>query len=170
VQKNGHWGNATEVPGSASLNKGGNGFVSAVSCPASGECIAGGYYTNSSAHGELFLTSQHSGHWGKATELPGLAALNKGSTAEIYSLSCSSPGNCSGGGYYELSSFREVAFVITESGGHWGKVQRVPGIATLSAGGDSGLNQVSCKSDGHCSATGYGDTSHRGLAFVVSRT
>jgi hypothetical protein len=36
---------ATEVPGSAALNKGGNAVIYALSCPAPGNCAATGYYT-----------------------------------------------------------------------------------------------------------------------------
>lgn len=171
VEMNGHWGNAAEAPGTGSLNQGGSAQVTAASCPAAGACAAGGFYLNSSGHLGLFLTSQHNGHWGKAEAMPGLQTLNKGSSAQIYSLSCSSAGNCSGGGYYENSSFREFAYVITESAGHWAKAQPVPGISSVSAGGDSYADQVSCPSDGHCAASGFGsDASHRGVAIVVSRT
>jgi hypothetical protein len=169
VQKGGHWGNAVEVAGS--LNAGGGAQLTAASCPAAGACVAGGYYENAAGHLELFLISQHSGHWGKAGKLPGLLTLNKGPDSQFYSLSCSSAGNCSGGGYYNNAKFREFAFVITESGGHWGKAEQAPGITSVSSGGDSGVTQVSCPSAGHCTATGYATSgSHHGLAYVISRT
>jgi hypothetical protein len=169
VQKSGHWGNAFEAAGS--LNAGGGAQLTAASCPAAGACVAGGYYENAAGRLELFLISQHQGHWGKAGKLPGLLTLNKGPDSQLYSLSCSSAGNCSGGGYYNNATFREFAFVSTESGGHWAAAKRVPGITSVSPGGDSGVSQVSCLSAGHCAATGYGtDGSHHGLAYVVSRT
>jgi hypothetical protein len=164
MQKNGSWQNAKEVPGTASLNKGGNGQLNVAFCPAAGACVAGGYYTDKAGHGQLFLISQHKGSWRTAETLPGLLTVNKGSTSEVYSLSCSSAGNCSAGGYFENSSFRELAFVITESGGHWARLQRVPGIAGLTSG-DSQVAAVSCTSAGHCSAAGSA-----GTAFVLSRT
>jgi hypothetical protein len=171
VQQGGKWRNAFEVPGSAGLNSGHNGEVTAISCPSAGYCAVGGYYTNSSGHGELFLISQSKGNWGKAKEIPGLAALTKGSTAEIYSISCSSAGNCSGGGYGENSSFREIAFVVTETGGRWAAAEREPGISSLSPAGDSALNQISCRSAGHCTAVGYGvDSSHHVIGWAATRT
>ncbi len=169
VQKGGHWGNAFEVAGS--LNIGGAAQLTAASCPVSGACVAGGLYENGAGKQGLFVISQHRGHWGKAGKLPGLLTLNTGPDAQFYSLSCSSAGNCSGGGYYNNASFRELAFVITESGGHWGKAERLPGITSVSSGGDSDVTQLSCPSAGHCAATGPGtDGSHHGIAFVVSRT
>lgn len=171
VQQSGKWRNAFEVPGTAGLNKGHNGQVTGISCPSTGNCGVGGYYTNSSDHGELFLINESKGKWGRANEIPGLAALTKGSTAEIYSISCSSAGNCSGGGYGETSSFREIAFVVTESGGQWGSAMLVPGIGSLSSGGDSGLNQISCRSAAHCTAVGYGDnSSHHGIGWAATST
>jgi hypothetical protein len=171
VQKAGKWRNAFEVPGTAGLNKGHDAQVTAVSCPSAGNCAVGGYYTNSSSHGELFLINQSKGSWGKAKEIPGLAALTKGSTAQIYSISCNSAGNCSGGGYGENSSFREIAFVVTETGGRWGSAESVPGITSLSSAGDSGLDQISCRSAGHCTAVGYGEnSSHDAIGWAATRT
>lgn len=171
VQKRGKWSNAREVPGTAGLNRGHNAQVTAIACPSAGNCAVGGYYTNSSGHGELFLISERNGSWGKAREIPGLAVLTKGSTAQIYSISCSSAGNCSGGGYGENSSFREIAFVVTESSGQWGSARRVPGISSLSSAGDSGLDQISCRSLGHCTAVGYGENgSHDGIGWAATRT
>ncbi|HEY1620657.1 MAG TPA: hypothetical protein VGG25_23740, partial [Streptosporangiaceae bacterium] len=133
VQKSGHWGNAFEIAGS--LNADGGAQLTAASCPAAGACVAGGYYENAAGHLERFLISQHLGHWGKAGKLPGLLTLNKGPDSQLYSLSCGSAGNCSGGGYYNNATFREFAFVSTESGGHWAAAKRVPGITSVSPGG-----------------------------------
>ena len=50
-QKNGRWGWAEEVPGSAALNAGGNARVASVSCAPGGYCTAGGYYTTGAGTG-----------------------------------------------------------------------------------------------------------------------
>ena len=42
TEKNGIWGTAKEVPGTAALNKGGNAQVNSVSCATAGNCSAGG--------------------------------------------------------------------------------------------------------------------------------
>jgi len=39
------------------------------------------------------------GSWGKAVEVPGLAALNTGGDAAVTSVSCPSAGDCAAGGY-----------------------------------------------------------------------
>jgi hypothetical protein len=102
--------------------------------------------------------------------MPGILSHNKGSSTQVYSLSCTSAGNCSAAGYYENAAFREFAFVITESGGRWGSVTEVPGIGSVSPGGDSGVSQLSCPSAGHCVGVGYASSAaHEDQAFYVRR-
>jgi hypothetical protein len=169
TQKNGHWKNATQARGTGKLNVGGGADLTAVSCPSSGNCTAGGFYTNSSRL-ELFLITEHKGSWGTAMTMPGIASHHQGSSTQLYSLACTSSGNCAGGGYYENAAFKEIAFVITKSGGHWYSLKKVPGIGSLSAS-DSGINQLSCPATGHCTGVGYGSTStHTGLAIYTSRS
>ncbi len=70
-QVNGTWGTAIEVPGTAALNTGGNAQIDSVSCASAGNCSAGGFYTDSSGHGQAFVVSEVNGKWGKAEEVPG---------------------------------------------------------------------------------------------------
>jgi hypothetical protein len=55
---NGTWHTAIEVPGTAALNQGGDAQIDSVSCAAAGECGAGGFYQDSSGHGQAFVVSQ----------------------------------------------------------------------------------------------------------------
>jgi hypothetical protein len=52
------WGKAIEVPGSGTLNAGGNASVASVSCASAGNCAAGGTYRDSSGHLQAFVVSQ----------------------------------------------------------------------------------------------------------------
>jgi hypothetical protein len=54
----GTWGNATEIPGLATLNAGGNASITSVSCRAAGNCAAAGTYTDGSGHTQAFVASQ----------------------------------------------------------------------------------------------------------------
>ena len=92
----GAWGPAREV--AAALNTGGGAAINSVSCGSAGNCSAGGYYSDSSGHGQAFVISETNGTWGKAKEVA--AALNTLGVAAINSVSCASAGNCSAGGYY----------------------------------------------------------------------
>jgi hypothetical protein len=172
VETKGTWQRAQEVPGTAALNAGGFAEVYSVSCPSAGNCGAGGYYTDSSGRAQAFVAGEVKGRWGSAVEVPGTAALNTGGLAQVNSVSCASPGNCSAGGDY-LSRVgkgdKSQAFVAGEVKGRWGSAVEVPGTAALNTGGLAQVSSVSCASPGNCSAGGdYTDGSGHTQVFVVS--
>jgi cytochrome c551/c552 len=169
-QANGTWGKAREVPGTAALNQGGmSAGVASVSCPAAGTCSAGGSYTDSSGHQQAFVASQANGIWGKAREVPGTAALNKGNTG-IGPVSCASAGNCDAGGTYVDGSGHLQVFVASEVHGTWGKAEEIPGTAALNQGGDAVIGSLSCAPAGTCSAGGQYAPGSGVEAFVVNKT
>jgi hypothetical protein len=173
----GTWGTAEEVPGSAALNAGGRAAINSVSCSSAGNCAAGGSYASASpAKGppitQAMVVTETDGTWGTAIELPGTATLNAGGAAQISSISCSAPGDCSAGGQYTDSSGRSQAFVATETGGTWKNARKVPGTSTLNhhTPGAQVLS-VSCGAAGDCAAGGsYTDASGQQQAFVVTET
>jgi len=168
-EKNGSWGKAISVPGTAASAR--NAAVS-VSCGSPGNCAAGGNEAPI-IYGpyQAFVAREQNGSWGKATGIPGLAALNAGGNAEVLSVSCGSAGGCSAGGYYQDGSGHQQAFVASENNGAWGTALEVPGSGTLNAGGFAQVMSVSCTSAGYCAAGGYYlDGAGTGEAFVISRT
>jgi len=170
-ETNAIWGNAEEVPNSATLNVGGNAALGSVTCATAGDCSAGGQYSDGSGSFQVFVVNETKGIWGNAEEVPNSATLNAGGNAGINSVSCSSAGNCSAGGYYYDGPGKSQAFVVNETNGKWGNAAEVPNSATLNAGGNAGINSMSCASAGYCSAGGYyydGSSHHQ--AFVVSET
>jgi hypothetical protein len=116
--------------------------------------------------------------WGKARQVPGLAALAGAGDSALTSVSCGSPGNCSAGGFYQLGSHagQSEAFVVSQVNGTWGRAESVPGIVSLNKNGQAGITSVSCASAGNCSAGGYytsgfypGGHAAKTSAFVVSQ-
>ncbi|HXY43325.1 MAG TPA: IPT/TIG domain-containing protein, partial [Acidimicrobiales bacterium] len=97
----------------AALNAGGYAQVDSISCSSADNCSAGGYYYDASRHDEAFLVNEASGHWGKAEEVPGTAALNAGGQATVDSVSCTSAGNCSAGGAYYDALGHQQALVVS---------------------------------------------------------
>jgi hypothetical protein len=144
-ERRGVWLTAREVRGTAMLNADGNAEVSSLSCASSGNCSAGGFYTNSSGQ-QAFVASERSGVWQTAREVPGTAALNSGEDAAINSISCARAGSCSGAGYYTDGSGHSQALIADEDGGIWQTSIEVPRIGRLSS--------ISCASPGNCSAGG----------------
>jgi hypothetical protein len=170
-QVSGKWGTAVELPGTATLNAGGDATANSVSCASPGNCSAAGQYHDGSGHEQAFVVSQVSGKWGTAIEVPGTATLNAGGSALVTSVSCRSEGNCSAGGSYYNGSGHAEAFVDSQVSGKWGTAIEVPGIATLNAGGGAGVNSVSCGSAGKCSVAGYyTDSSGLSQAWVDSQS
>src|SRR5262249_51108574 len=171
---NGAWGKAEEVPGLAALDQGGGAAVSSVSCARAGDCGAGGVYADSSGNRQAFVVNEVKGTWRKAAEVPGLAALNQGGGAAIFSVSCARAGNCGASGVYADSSGDSQAFVVNEVKGTWRKAAEVPGLAALNQGGGAAIFSASCARAGNCGAGGIylgraGKFFHF-QAFVVSET
>jgi hypothetical protein len=169
-ERNGRWTNAIGVPGLAALNKGNDVDLGSLSCASAGNCAAGGHYTDSSSHDQAFVVGERNGRWGKAIEVPGLAALNTGGDAAVLSVSCTAAGNCAAGGSYWDRSLHSQAFVVGERNGSWGKAIKVPGSAARNRGGAAEVLSVSCPSAGNCVAGGYYSPSRNTTqAFVISQ-
>jgi hypothetical protein len=173
----GIWQPAEVAPGTVPLDYGG-GAIKSVSCTSAGNCSAGGYYTDGGKDQQAFVISEVGGVWRQAEEVPGTAALNtfthsaypSTSTlgAEVTSVSCASPGNCSAGGFYSTGPNEQQAFVVTQTRGTWQVAKEVPGTAALNKGHHAEINSVSCPPAGSCSAGGdYEDGSSAEHAFVT---
>ena len=163
-----------EVPGTAALDKGGWASLTALSCPSAGNCAGGGYYKATSSYGEAFVVTEKNGVWGKAQEVPGLPALNKGigglTDAYLEHVSCPSAGNCTAAGYYMDAKGNLRVFVISQAGGLWGMAQEAPGFSALSKASWAAVETVSCATPGNCSVGGYySDTPNTDQAFVVNQ-
>jgi cytochrome c551/c552 len=164
----GGWGQAEEVPGSASLNVD-YAQIESISCASAGNCSAGGNY-HTKAGNQAFVVSEVKGTWGQAQEVPGTTRLNAGGGGFIYSVSCASPGNCSAGGTYADKAGQEQAFVVSQVAGIWGSAHEVPGTAALNRGGAASIRSVSCASAGNCGVGGtYADKAGHEQAFVASQ-
>ena len=167
-ERHGRWGQAIRVPGLATLDKGGFAQVRFGSCPSAGDCAAGGVYDDVLGHVQAFVVGEQHGRWGQAIAVPGLAALNAGGQAVIFSLSCGSAGSCSAGGHYTDAAGDQQAFVVSEQHGRWGQASAVPGLAVLNAGEQAEVFSVSCASAGNCSAGGYYSGADRRIqGFVI---
>ena len=115
AERNGRWGKAIEVPGLAALNTGGDASVNSVSCASAGNCAAGGYYFGRSRE-QGFVAVERNGRWGKAIEVPGLAALNTGGNAQRQLGVVRPAGTCAAGGYYVEGHDDFQGFVVTQTG------------------------------------------------------
>ncbi len=174
AETSGSWDDATEVPGTAALNTGGDAGLSSISCPAVGECAAGGYYGDASGDRQAFVVSEASGSWGDAIEVPGSATLNSGDyggDAEVNSISCAAPGDCAGGGFFGGCCGRSV-LVVSETHGTWNNAIKAP-PGTTSSDPWASVASISCAPAGGCTAGGFfntGDPDYYDRAFVIGET
>jgi hypothetical protein len=112
-EKNGHWGNAEELPGTAGLNTSSAG-VDAVSCSSAGNCGVAGSYGHGQT-GQAFVDNEVGGHWNQAKEVAGSASLNTGGDAMLNSISCKSATACTAAGTYLTHKEQFEAFVVSET-------------------------------------------------------
>jgi hypothetical protein len=166
IQAGGRWGAAEEVPGTAALNAGGAASVTALACPAAGECTAVGSYTTRSRAVRSFTVTEADGVWGTARPLP--AAPGRHRHPVLDAVACAAPGQCSAGG-----TDGEQAFAVTATGGRWGAPRPVPGLGPLNTGRFAEVTTISCAAPGHCGAggtyTGRTGRFRPQRAFVVSQ-
>jgi hypothetical protein len=115
-ERNGTWGKAIAVRGLPALH---DSNVWALSCPAAGECVAGGSYDvgdERDGRTQAFVVSEKNGRWGKAIKVPGTSALG-GNDTDVGRLSCAAAGECLASGYYDDRNAVSSDFVVTEMNG-----------------------------------------------------
>jgi len=170
-ETNGIWRAAKPVRPPASQQPFKDSEIAAISCSSAGNCAAGGDAARPGPLGTLVVTETR-GKWGAGELIPVPGALNL--PPEILAMSCASRADCSAGGQDEEHQGLGT-FVVSESHGVWSRATRIPGLATLNAGGLSQFNSVSCTAPGDCSAGGFysadpaAPLSHQ-QAFVATQT
>jgi len=168
-ETDGTWGTAIEVTGMATFNRG-DPTVESISCPAAGDCVAGGSFYAGHGNEQAFVVGETNGSWGKAIAVPGIARLNRGGYAAVDSISCAAAGECSAGGGYTGGGGAYQAFVVGEKNGRWGNAIEVLGTARLNKGGDAVADSISCATVGECGAGGSYTDSRGRHAFVADET
>jgi hypothetical protein len=164
-ERNGRWGTAIEIPGTARLNAGGAAGADSVSCPAAGNCTISGGYADRHGHGQVFVASEQNGRWGTAIEIPGTARLNAQQIGDT-SVSCASAGNCAARGFYTDGQRHAHLFVVSKRNGRWGAAAVVPGTV---GGVRAGVYSLWCDNAGNCVAGGvYSGRQGGQQAFVAS--
>lgn len=166
----GTWGTAEVLPGPLNTDAG----LTSISCSSAGNCSTGGYY-DAQPDGPLpdegypLVADETGGTWGPVKDLNGsFNDVADDDVDAVSSVSCSSAGNCSAGGYYGTYAGDTHAFVVSESDGTWGQVVEV--AQSLDESG-SEIASISCPTDGNCSAGGdYVDGDANPHAMVVEET
>jgi hypothetical protein len=169
-ETNGQWGGVVTVSAIDALSSGTTAIALSISCTSTGNCSAGGTYTDVAGTLQAFVVDEAGGQWQPGEPVPQMSSVNVGG-AEVYSVSCSSAGNCSAGGQYIDGAKVGQAFVVDETKSTWGAPLLVPGSVALDTGGNATVFAVSCSSDGGCGAGGqYVDGAKNAQAMVFDLT
>jgi hypothetical protein len=174
-QARGTWGTARVLAGVPGGGPHSDEGVRALACPAVGDCAAGINFTNmldgGAPVGRPYLATEVHGTWSRAAVVPGLARLSIAGYAQLSSVACGSAGNCTAGGYYDLSVKQccfAQEFIVTEAHGTWGQAEPVPGLIALNTGRYAQVDSVACAAAGWCAVGGtYTDRHHDVQAFVA---
>ena len=153
----GTWRKPIEVPGTGSLNRGGDAEANSVSCASPGNCAVVGFYLDRAHVARAFADDLVRGSWRRAREVPGTKSSRLG--ADLTAVSCASRGNCSAGGYIGSTFLGKAqALVASEINGTWRPAIVVPGTIALNRLHNASVTTISCASPGNCSAGGSYDT------------
>ncbi|MGO8959263.1 MAG: hypothetical protein ACLQFR_18130 [Streptosporangiaceae bacterium] len=139
------------------------GYPFTLTCPAAGDCVAGGAYVDSYDNYTAELISETNDHWVG----PRLIA----SIQQVNSVSCASEGYCAAGG----TNGGDSAFVMSEWHGTWGKAVTPAGLpARYNVNGPGGatVRAVACPPKVTLCVAGGNQTpanGNRAQAFIVSQ-
>lgn len=164
-ETNGVWAPATPVAGLAALNVAGGAEITALSCPASGQCTAAGYYTDVNDNQQVFVVRQVAGRWGPAQALVGLGSLNTKGNATVNGLSCTSASAC------VLAGTADTGFVATETNGVFTPAQPLALDPANGLTAPSVLQSLACESASECVVVGVANADTRQpVGFAVTET
>jgi hypothetical protein len=176
TETSGHWAAAAEttLPAHADTSVSQEANVTSVACTSAGNCIAGGYYTDTSgtAYPSMIVTETN-GVWAQAEELtlPGNSdTAPGGQNSQVNATTCTSTGNCVADGYYRDEALHQQAMVATEAGGVWTPATEVGAPTNAAANPNGNLLSIACTSAGNCVAGGdYNNgTSYQAMDLVES--
>ena len=163
----GIWQNALEIPGTSTLNLGGDAAVNSISCASADNCSLVGSYADAANRPQAFAAVDQLATWHLAAEVPGTAALNVGGDAALSSVTCSSLGRCAAVGHYLDAKGHRQAMVVDEVSGVWQNAAAMPASSTLNVGGSATALDVACATAGNCVVVGsYTDGAGRTQALV----
>jgi IPT/TIG domain len=169
------WHGAQLIPGVVSLDDATTATVTSITCVAAGSCVLGGSLGAAGSQ-QAFLANEVDGTWRTARVVPGSAKLNTNGNAAVETIACTSPGECSAGGYLGTGGKGDFcqfagclsAFVVDEVGGVWGDVTVLANPVVGGSGQNDGqLSYVACPSSGSC--TGVGNVGTQGYLFGVDQ-
>ena len=171
TETGGAFGQATEVSAPSNAFSDSMAVLNGVSCPSAGNCVAVGSYLDSSGLTQAMEATETGGTFAQATEVTAPSNVGSDPGAQLFGVSCTSPGNCVGVGRYLDSSGDLQAVEATETGGTFEQATEVTAPSDAASDPEAQLFGVSCTSAGNCVGVGnYRDSSLDFQAMEVTET
>lgn len=168
------WSNGTMVEISSGVIASYNAaYVNTVSCSSPGNCTAAGVFELPSGAQRTYTITMTNGVWGTAREAVFANGVQASYTETSPSkISCSSAGNCTAVGRYFKAGGGTEAFTMTSTNGTWEQARSVVFANNVQDSTPSSeLLDVSCPSDGNCTAVGLFKNPAGGLEqFTMTMT
>jgi hypothetical protein len=146
----GTWQQAMMIPGLGNSSS----QALSVSCPSVGNCTVVGWYRDAANRRQVFVEDEVNGTWGSFQDVPEIPQHNTGQFAELNSVSCGSPANCTAAGEYTTVGGETQAFFAPEVSGTW-----LPGQVIFLPPPTTGRSE-SCPVSGECVLTGTAEDAH----------
>lgn len=150
-----------------------------VSCGTPDFCTAVGTYPGTDNLLHVFGVTETGGTWGTPIVLDTSGLGSNVQSFGFSGLSCPTAGECTLIGSYTVTGAIPVPFTADESGGNWGAVRSLAGLANLAPSSASavtgGLTSLSCGAPGDCTAGGtyqYSNSQYGAVQqpFIVSES
>lgn len=132
------------------------GFLPALACTSSGNCVAAGTYTDGNGNQQGALFSEVNGTWQTATELvPPANAVATSQGVSITNVACGAVGSCAVLGSYLDAKGDQLTFVDSQVNGVWGpSVELTMPAAAVATGLESQPKAIACAGAGQCAVVG----------------
>ena len=159
---------AAEAPLPSNADSSGAAFVNGASCASASQCVAVGYYQDTSGVEQGLLLTWSGSSWTAAeAPLPANADEDNG-FAGVYDLSCPSASQCVAVGEYQDTSGNDRGLLLTGAGSSW-TATRAPAPSNADGSGNVYVVRVSCPSASQCVADGdYQDTSGDAQVYLLT--
>ena len=153
------------LPTNADATRGSS--LDAVSCPASGSCVAIGSYFDRDGNQQAFVDTLAHGAWAPVVvSLPPNAAANP--DAQLHGISCATTNSCVAVGTYHANdaAVERPALIEILSGSTWTPLE----VPLPSNAGSGDLNGVSCPANGSCAAVGTYNVMRDASGLIIEDT
>jgi hypothetical protein len=159
--RDGGWGPAQQIPGTATLGDIVFG-TGKVSCASAGNCAAVGTSEVTPGDEQLFVSQEVSGVWQAARQVQVPVGKDGQVSSSIGGISCAATASCVVVGSYTKDGAGH-AFVAEEKQGNW---TLIPDPGATGPGSDAG--SVSCPSAGNCVVAGDAQFGNSTQAFTLT--